>query len=58
MGKIIIGINGIEQNSTHYWFYYVDDKFAEDSVDKHGLYNDSSVFFKLATMDDVGFKYT
>ena len=49
LGKLITGIDGAEQNSTHHWFYYVDDKFAQSAADKHKLYKDSAVMFKFTS---------
>lgn len=52
MGKLIIGINGIEQNSTYHWFYYVDDKFAQVATDKYNLYKNSNVLFKFTSENE------
>ncbi|MBI2578893.1 MAG: DUF4430 domain-containing protein [Candidatus Aenigmarchaeota archaeon] len=49
LGKLVTSINGFEQNSTHYWFYYVNEKFGDAAADKYMLYNDSSVLFILTS---------
>lgn len=48
LGKMITAIDHTSQNSTHYWFYYVGDKFAQVAADKYILYENSSVLFKLS----------
>ncbi|MBI2076550.1 MAG: DUF4430 domain-containing protein [Candidatus Aenigmarchaeota archaeon] len=47
LGKLITGINGVTQNSTHYWFYFVDGEFARAAADKLALTKDSSVLFRF-----------
>jgi len=49
MGKLITGINGFGQNTTHYWFYYVDGEFAQVAADKFSLHKDSSVLFEFTS---------
>jgi galactose-1-phosphate uridylyltransferase len=49
MGKLITGINGFDQNSTYYWFYYVDNEFAQLAADKFSLHKNSSVLFEFTS---------
>ena len=53
LGKLLTGINGINQNSTHYWFYYVGGKFAQVAADKYILYTNSSIFFKFTSENEL-----
>ena len=49
LGILITGINGVKQNSTHNWFYFVNGNFAQVSADKYVLLNDSDVLFKFTS---------
>ena len=49
LGMFITGINGVNQNSTHYWFFYVNGDLAKVSSDKRALHDDSDVLFKFTS---------
>jgi len=51
MGKMIIGIDSVTQNSTHYWLYFVDGRIAGVAADKFILTKDSSVELKFLRSD-------
>ena len=52
LGKLVTSIDGVAQNSTSYWFYYVNGNFAQVAADKYVLYNDSAVLFKFGSGND------
>ena len=43
IGKMILAIDGVEQNTTHSWIYYVNKKFGDRAADKYFLINNSTV---------------
>jgi hypothetical protein len=49
LGKLVTGIDGVQQNSTHYWLYYVNNEFAQVAADKYILDKDSSILFKFTS---------
>lgn len=49
LGTLVTGIDGVEQNSTFHWFYYVNGNFAQVGADKYILYNNSNVLFKFTS---------
>jgi hypothetical protein len=53
MGKFVISIDGIAQNSTHSWMYFVDDRLAGVACDKYTLTKDSSFLFKYMSNEEA-----
>lgn len=53
MGKMITSIDGIAQNSSYSWMYFVDDKIAPVSSDKYVLTKDSSFAFKYMSSEEA-----
>jgi len=53
MGKMILAIDGVEQNSTHSWIYYVNGKFADRASDKYPLIQDSKVEWYFMKNEDI-----
>ena len=47
LGKMVVAIDGVRQNSTHHWFYSVDGRFGAVASDRHALYADSRVLFNF-----------
>lgn len=46
-GTFITGVNGVEQNGTHFWQYYVDGELAPVGVDAFKITKDSTLEFRL-----------
>jgi hypothetical protein len=46
-GTFITGVNGVEQNGTHFWQYYVDGELAPVGVDAFRITKDSTLEFRL-----------
>jgi len=56
MGKMIIAIDSVPQNNTHYWIYFVNGNFAGVAADKFVLTKDSTVEF-LFIKSDIAMSY-
>ena len=53
LGKLITKIDDEEQNSTHSWFYWVNDKFADKSADNYILFENSNVVFRMEDISKI-----
>lgn len=51
-GHFISGINGLEQNSTHYWQYYVDGELAQTGVDSYIITKNVTLEWRLETVPE------
>ena len=52
-GKMITSINGIAQNSSYSWMFFVDGKLASVAADKYELTKDSSFTFKYVSSKEA-----
>jgi len=52
-GKMITSINGIAQNSSYSWMFFVDGKLASVAADKYELTKDSSFTFKYMSSKEA-----
>ncbi|MDI6826556.1 MAG: DUF4430 domain-containing protein [Candidatus Aenigmarchaeota archaeon] len=53
MGKFVTSIDGVAQNSTHSWMYYVNDEYAQVACDKYALTEDASFTFKYMSNEEA-----
>jgi len=53
MGKLVTSIDGVAQNETHSWLYYVNEEFAQVACDKYALTEDSLFTFKYMSNEEV-----
>ena len=56
IGYFIISIDGIEQNATHSWLYFVNDNPSSVSSDKYYLSDGDVLDFKFLSNEE-GLKY-
>ncbi len=52
MGIFVTSIEGTEQNSTHYWIYFVDGVPGNVSADNFVLYKDLNITWKLMSLEE------
>jgi hypothetical protein len=52
-GKMITSIDGVAQNSSYSWMYFVDDKLAPVAADKYALTKDSSFSFNYMSNEEA-----
>ncbi len=52
-GKMITSVDGVAQNSSYSWMYFVDDKLAPVSADKYAFTKDSSFIFKYMSNEEA-----
>ena len=52
-GKMITSIDGVAQNSSYSWMYFVDDKLAPVAADKYSLTKESSFTFKYMSGEEA-----
>ncbi|MCD6477394.1 MAG: DUF4430 domain-containing protein [Candidatus Aenigmarchaeota archaeon] len=52
-GYFIVSIDGVEQNGTYSWLYFVNGKPPMVSVDKYHLSNNDVVVFKFLSNNEA-----
>jgi len=53
LGKMILSINGMKQNSTHSWIYYVNGILADKAADKYVLTTNSTIEWFFLKNEDI-----
>lgn len=52
-GNFISGINEVEQNTTHYWQYYVDGELGQVGVDNYLITESVTLEWRLETVPET-----
>ena len=53
LGKMVVSIDGVSSNSTHYWLYWVNGELAQVGADSYFLTEDSEVEWRYLSSEEA-----